>query len=302
MRNAGGFLSFEHALADREDTTRTVPRYFVAGETFSGQSDLLSIATEDEARTFVRRWKQRGVQMIKVYQNLPWPLQRTAAEDAGRLGLPVAGHADYLERVVKSVIQGHASLEHTMPPGPYDDVLQMLVLAGTRWVPTLAVRSGNNVRLHDEPERLTDAKLLAFTPSWRIQQADRGRMSVGEDARAEWVEQLASIRAAHRRGVMLLVGTDVCCGPALHWELESFVEAGIAPLEVLRLATHEAATAVGADADLGTLEPGKLADLLLLDANPLDDIKNTQAIWRVIKGGWVVDPEELRPSARANSN
>ena len=52
---------------------------------------------------------------------------------------------------------------------------------------------------------------------------------------------------------------------------------------------------MGAEDHLGTLEPGKLADIVLLDANPLKDIKNTQAIWRVIKGGWMFDPEELRP-------
>ena len=236
---------------------------------------------------------------LKGYQDLSWKLQRAAAEEARRLGVPVAGHADYPERAVKSVIQGYASLEHTMPPGPYDDMLQLLALAGTRWVPTLAVRSGNNVRLHDEPERLADAKLLAFTPRWRIQQANRSRTSVGEMTRADWVAQLVGIRAAYRRGVMLLAGTDVCCGPSLHWELEYLVEAGIPPLEVLRIATQDAAAAVGADAHLGTLEPGKLADLVLLDANPLDDIRNTQAIWRVIKGGRVVDPEGLRRAVQA---
>ena len=84
-------------------------------------------------------------------------------------------------------------------------------------------------------------------------------------------------------------------GASLHRELRSFVDAGIPPLEVLRIATQEAAATVGAEGDLGTLEPGKLADLVLLDANPLEDIRNTQTIWRVIKGGFVFDPEELRP-------
>ena len=65
---------------------------------------------------------------------------------------------------------------------------------------------------------------------------------------------------------------------------------------MLRIATQDAATAVGAEDHLGTLEPGKLADIVLLDANTLVDIKNTQAIWRVLKGGWVFDPEKLRPS------
>jgi imidazolonepropionase-like amidohydrolase len=81
----------------------------------------------------------------------------------------------------------------------------------------------------------------------------------------------------------------------VHRELRSFVAAGIPPLEVLRIATQKAAEAVGAGDDLGSIEVGKLADIVLLDGNPLDDIENSKAVWRVIKGGWVFDPEELRP-------
>ncbi len=115
------------------------------------------------------------------------------------------------------------------------------------------------------------------------------------------MDRLASIRAAHRRGVKLLAGTDMPFRSSLHWELEYFVQAGIPPLDVLRIATQEAAAAVGAEDHLGTLEVGKLADVVLLDANPLEDIKNTQTIWRVIKGGWVFDPEELRRAASTRS-
>ena len=66
-------------------------------------------------------------------------------------------------------------------------------------------------------------------------------------------------------------------------------------MEVLRIATQQAAEALGAEDDLGTLEPGKLADIVLIDKNPLEDIRNTQSISRVMKGGWVFDPDELRP-------
>ena len=66
-----------------------------------------------------------------------------------------------------------------------------------------------------------------------------------------------------------------------------------AVIDVLRIATHDAAETVGAEADLGTLEVGKLADIVLLDGNPLEDIKNTRTIWRMIKGGWAFDPDEL---------
>ncbi len=81
----------------------------------------------------------------------------------------------------------------------------------------------------------------------------------------------------------------------LQVELEFFAEAGIPPIDILRFATQASAETVGAGDELGTLEVGKLADIVLLDANPLEDIKNTQAIWRVLKGGVVFDPEELRP-------
>ncbi len=128
------------------------------------------------------------------------------------------------------------------------------------------------------------------------------------ELRGQWKWELAAIRAAHRRGVKLQVrsdanylGTGVLLGASLHWELEYFVQAGIPPLEVLRIATQQAAEAVGAEGDLGTLEPGKLADLILLDANPLEDIRNTQTIWRVFKGGWLFDPERLRPPESAST-
>ena len=146
-----------------------------------------------------------------------------------------------------------------------------------------------------EPERLNDAKLRSFYPQVAGQDFLRSaflRMAAGRERNLVW---LAGVRDAHRRGVTLLAGTDQRPGPSLHWELELLTRAGLTPLEVLRLATQEAAATVGAEDDLGTLEVGKLADIVLLDANPLEDIKNTQTIWRVIKGGWVFDPEELRP-------
>ena len=94
--------------------------------------------------------------------------------------------------------------------------------------------------------------------------------------------------------VVMLHGGTV---PLWTWELQvpALVEAGLPPLEVLRIATEEAAITLGLQDDSGTLEVGKLADIVLLDANPLEDIKNTQTIWRVIKGGFVFDPDELRP-------
>jgi imidazolonepropionase-like amidohydrolase len=88
--------------------------------------------------------------------------------------------------------------------------------------------------------------------------------------------------------------TSVFFGPSVHWELQFYHLAGLAPIDVLRMATIDAAEAVGASSDLGSLEVGKLGDVVLLDANPLDDVANTMKIWRVIKGGNVFDPATMR--------
>ena len=314
VRDTGSDLLWTRALVDRDETTRDpVPRHFFAGDIFDGPSSGLGQPTwihdENDARTYVRRWHDRGVHFIKVYIRLPWPLQKAVAEEARRLGLPVVGHLGTVERTTKSVTLGYAVLEHEqMDPRPYDDVLQLLAQAGTRWDPTLSLRA-KEVLLRAEPERLADPKFRAFTPDFLIRNAQRevrARTTGRADAlRAVWIEVLAAIRAAQRLGVKLQVGTDAPIvgafyGASLHWEMEHFVEAGLVPLEVLRLATQQAAEAVGADEQLGTLEPGKLADLVLLDANPLEDIRNTQTIWRTIKGGWIFDPEELRPASTGN--
>jgi imidazolonepropionase-like amidohydrolase len=116
---------------------------------------------------------------------------------------------------------------------------------------------------------------------------------------ASWPGRLAELRAAYNGGVKVHAGTDALMvgtffGASLHWELQHLAEAGIPAVEVIRMATRDAAAAVGADAHLGTLVPGKLADIVLLDADPLADIRNTQTIWRVVKGGWVFDPKNLR--------
>ena len=290
-----------------------MPRYFYSGEFFEGAQQpaygdfYLLIHNEDDARAYVRRWKEWGAHFIKAYPPLPWPLARTVAQEARRLGLPVVGHGTDIEEIAKSVTLGYASLEHTPRSRSYDDVFQMLAAAGTRWDPTLG-GLGKALLLRNEPERLADTKLRAFAREGDIPATPTRGKNVGDKAlRGFWVEQLASIRAAHRRGVKLQAGTDatssarVFLGSSLHWELEYFVQAGIPPLEVLRIATQEAAAAVGAEDDLGTLEPGKLADIVLLDGNPLEDIKNTQSIWRVIKGGWLFDPEKLRPPESAGS-
>ena len=309
VRDTGGRLDLLNTLADRgELTADPLPRYFFSGEIFEGARPIwgdafLQVAREEDARAHVRLWKERGAHFIKVYPSLPWPLQRAVAEEARRLGLPVVGHGLSTEEIVKSVTLGYASLEHG-PGAIGDDLLQLLAGAGSRWDPTLAIMGGHELLRRDEPGRLEEAAFRAFVPEPSIREAKGGglfgRMPEGV-LRATWRARLARVRAARDRGVRLQAGTDSLMtgtffGPSLHWELEHFVEAGLSPLEAIRMATAGAAEAVGAGDDLGRVEPGKLADLVLLKADPLGDIRNTRAIWRVIKAGQIFDPAGLRAS------
>jgi imidazolonepropionase-like amidohydrolase/Tol biopolymer transport system component len=308
VREAGNDLAFSTTLADRgEATGDPVPRYFFAGNMFCGKLGALpwetvppavSFVMSDEAdvRHYVRRWRERGAHFIKTHTCLAWPLHRALADEARRVGLPVMEHGNVHEWLLRSVSLGSSFVEHFDPY--YDDVLQLLAAAGTGWSPTLTLSLADVALL--EPNRIEDPKLRAFALEELLQHQQSHFGEVDELLwREERSRQLSVIGAAYRLGVRLYAGTDAPFGPvpgaSLHRELRSFVDAGIPALEVLRIATEEAARAVGAADHLGTLDAGKLADIVLLDANPLHDIKNTQTIWRVIKGGWVFDPEELRP-------
>jgi imidazolonepropionase-like amidohydrolase len=306
VREAENGLAFSTTLVDRsESTSDPVPRYFFSGNVFCGQLGPLPweavppaasfvLSDESDVRTYVRHWSERGVHFIKTHPCLSWSLHRALADEARRVGLPVMEHGNAHDWLLRSVTLGSRFVEHF--DSYYDDVLQLLGAAGTAWSPTLTLSLADVALL--EPERVANPKLQAFAIEGLLEHQQRHFGQVDTQLwREERAKQLSVIGAAYRHGVRLYAGTDAPYGPvpgaSLHRELRSFVDAGIPPLEVLRIATREAAAAVGAGQDLGAIEIGKLADIVLLDADPLQDIRNTRTIWRVIKGGWVFDPEEL---------
>lgn len=287
VRNMGGPV--EIASLDVETSTFTsepVPRCFYAGYVLEGEQGRnapwlgwIHLRDEADARAQVRLMHEWGASFIKLYSVLPWPLHRAAADEARQLGLPVVAHGVLLEEVIKGVTLGYL-LTHA-PLTMYDDLLQLLAAVGMRTDPTLGRAVGRTVLRLREPQRASRSPRI---------------FALEDMFYGLWASVLASVQRAYQLGVTLLPGTDWRpTGWTLQVELEFFAEAGIPPIDILRFATQASAETVGAGDELGTLEVGKLADIVLLDANPLEDIKNTQAIWRVLKGGVVFDPEELRP-------
>jgi imidazolonepropionase-like amidohydrolase len=102
-----------------------------------------------------------------------------------------------------------------------------------------------------------------------------------------------NIKASHDNGVTLALGTDRSFGPTVHQELELIVESGISPVEAIRMATLNGAIYLGMENDLGSIEVGKLADLVMLSADPTEDVTNAQSVVAVFKGGQEIDLSKL---------
>jgi Tol biopolymer transport system component len=315
LRDVEGSIPWMNALRDRDEfSAEPDPRYFFSGGLFEGEHPEwgdggLNIYDERGAREYVHRYKKQGVGFIKLYSvdaSLAWPLQKAVAAEAHRLGLPVAANVMDVEDITKGVLLGYSTLEYGDAEQIYDDVVQMLSLSGTHWDPVMALSGSGALLLRDYPEKLLDPKLRSFISEQTFGETLHGSFYKNVDdisLRGYVAKLLTRVGEAHRRGVKLHAGTgspepDCFPGQSLHWELARFVEAGLTPLEVLRMATEEAAAGAG---DLGTLAPDKIADVVLLSADPLQDIHNTEAIWRVIKGGRLLDPGKLAALSKAGA-
>jgi hypothetical protein len=195
-------------------------------------------------------------------------------------------------------MDGYMGSEHTLPIAPlYKDVLTLLKESGTTWTPTLIVQYGGpwaENYWYENSDVVNDQKLRHFTPRDEVERKVERRP--GWWAPSQWSFQLFAEQAAK----VIAAGGRVGFGShgqlqglGAQWEIWNIASGGMPRYDVLRVATIIGAEAIGHEKDVGSLEAGKLADLQVLDKNPLDDIKNTNTIKYVMKNGRMYDASTM---------
>lgn len=274
----------------------TLPRTFSTGTILYGAAGpaRAEIESLDDALFHLRRLKAAGAISVKSYNQPRRDQRQQVIEAARRLGLMVVPEGGSLfQHNMTMVVDGHTGVEHSLPVERiYKDVVQLWSATDCGYTPTLGVAfggiAGENY-WYDKTDVWTDERLLAFTPRAVIDPRSRRRTKAPD-------EEYNHFRAARNAKDLLDSGVSVqmgahgqLAGLAAHWEIWMLVQGGLTPHEALRSATLHGARYLGMDRDLGSIEPGKLADLVVMAKNPLEDIANTHSVRYTILNGEVYD-------------
>jgi imidazolonepropionase-like amidohydrolase len=265
--------------------------------------------TEAQALEAVRKAKQGGSDFFKVHDNLPRLSYFALMDEANRLGVRVEGHVPLSVTLAEASNAGQKSIEHftglteaETNNTKADELSEVLLKKHTWHCPTLIMR--NNYAVLDDKSLLNDPRLSYAKPSWKKWWLPMvtGSGSMPAD---EWMRRKETVRREkalvgrfHAAGVSLLAGSDdnnpfVFPGFSLHDELALLVDSGLTPMQALQTATLNPARFLNRLAAAGTIKKGKLANLILLDANPLEEIHNTTKINAVVVNGQLLDRNAL---------
>jgi Tol biopolymer transport system component/imidazolonepropionase-like amidohydrolase len=288
-----------------EAGARIGPRFYPSYPALDGArmafAEMYSIRSMDRLELELQRAKRLDYDLFKMYVTLPLAMQKRVIEFAHKeIGIPVTSHFIYPDSTWGADGTEHVSGRASALGNLYDDQMQLLLKSGIELGATMAVSGGYDVLSVDDPTYITDERLKKLCPDWALEPSRERIEQLRKTGTAVRLKALMnegkSVVALVRAGVPVLAGTDVPNMPAgagLHAELELFVRSGMTPVEALKTATLYAAEALGFGADLGTIEAGKVADMVILSADPLADIKNTRKVNSVIKNGRVFTMKQL---------
>jgi imidazolonepropionase-like amidohydrolase len=281
------------------------PEIFTAGRLLNGPQIAIpfvekQISTEEQAREEVRYQAAAGVDYVKLYVALPPNLVKAAIDEAHSQGIGVIGHL-YMTTWTDAANLGIDALAHGVPVNPFllpsgDKREQFLENNGGPfdhflWLDLVDLNS-------TEIEEMVNALVendIPVDPTLSIYEAML-KGDVHDDHfydpqnQLRWAKVLKLTKIMYDNGVQILSGSDIpnfglIPGASLHNELELLVEAGIKPLEVIEIATNNGATALGIDERVGTIQPEKQADMIVLSANPVENISHSKEIEAVLVDG-----------------
>jgi imidazolonepropionase-like amidohydrolase len=252
------------------------------------QPDLVKLTFEE------RGWGSRP--MIPL---LPVKLMQQIIQYYNDRGIRTTVHTSSEYRARQAIFAGVDTLAHPVIQGPITEDFARLMRAKKIPMVTTLTIGDNYSRLAEHPEYLDEPLYRATLTADEIETLKTERREEYQERKWTWWMQIMTTIAQENllkisdAGGILAAGTDQTTGPALHRELELLAGAGIPPLEIIRIATLNGAIFLGKERELGSIEEGKIADLVLLGADPSRDINNAREIIQVIKDGQVIDRARL---------
>lgn len=309
VRDVGNDLEFVAAMRDAIRSGRGLgPRLLLAG--FIDANDPTTVTgyqanTQEEARSLVDVYKRAGFDQIKVWNNVKPDIHKVIIDEARQRGMTVTGHVPKALSAFQAVEAGQDQINHvayviySLPNGNVSSAetkkaLQFLKERGIAVDSTLVTIE---LLTHS-----TDTSIATFEPGFPKIPSDvaamLGRLGVRPEqatgARSFFELALSVVGALHRIGVPVVAGTDQGVpGHSLHRELELYVKAGLTPMEAIQAATIVPARVMKMDKEVGTIERGKRADLVVTDGNPLDNISNTRNVKYVVTNGEIYNSAQL---------